>query len=141
MLGSCRRNRGDPEKPPRPATSALSGTAGHGRPSEGPESQSPKPERSLVSLGDAPVAVTGADHHDPANAANAIDLLLLASIRSFPSPKRRWSPRAGGDLGPWTRMLRSDSDHDSSSLDSDGVDAVWYRPAEQPQCPRVDEDT
>jgi hypothetical protein len=48
-----------------------------------------EPERSLVglfmmlassaviSLGDAPDPVTGQRHHDPANAADAIDLLLL----------------------------------------------------------------
>ncbi len=83
---SDRRRRASDDEPAHPmAPPERAETPAHeaGPPPGG------EPERSLVglfmmlassaviSLGDAPDPVTGQRHHDPANAADAIDLLLL----------------------------------------------------------------
>lgn len=84
---SDRRRRPSEDEPPAPAA------APPGRAEEVAREQVPPPaaeaERSLVglfmmlassaviALGDAPDPVTGQRHHDPAHAADAIELLLL----------------------------------------------------------------
>jgi len=85
---SDRRRRPSEDEPPAPAPPPPPGRAG-----EVAREQAPPPgaeaERSLVglfmmlassaviALGDAPDPVTGQRHHDPAHAADAIELLIL----------------------------------------------------------------
>ena len=82
---SDRRRRASEEEPPRPVAPSERAEA----PARDAGPPPGEPERSLVglfmmlgssaviSLGDAPDPVTGQRHHDLANAADAIELLLL----------------------------------------------------------------
>ena len=85
---SDRRRRPSEDEPPAPLA-APSGRAEEVAPEQVPPPPGAEAERSLVglfmmlassaviALGDAPDPVTGQRHHDPAHAADAIELLLL----------------------------------------------------------------